>query len=108
MHLCLPAIAVSSWCTRGLDRDASGGSAFAAPAAVAFAFEFDQAAEAEQGRQLFGLLEGAEHAGEVAGGSDLGADALAEWFAAGVAAQVVIATRPGRLWDEAQLTGPGA
>jgi hypothetical protein len=39
--------------------DASGGAlAFPAPAAVAFASEFDQAAEAEQGRELFGLVGG--------------------------------------------------
>src|SRR3954463_9513780 len=77
--------------------------AFAGPAAVAFAFELDQAAEAEQGRELFGLFEGAEHAGEIAGGGDLRADTLAEWFAAGVAAQVVVAARAGRLRDELQL-----
>jgi hypothetical protein len=49
-----------------------GRLAFETPAAVAFAFEFDQTAEAEQGGELIWLVEGAEHAGKVAGGGDLG------------------------------------
>jgi hypothetical protein len=81
--------------------------AFAAPAAVAVAFEFDQAAKAEQGWELFGLFEGAEHAGEIAGGGDLGADALPEGFAARVATEVVVAAGPGRLRHELQLTRAG-
>ena len=52
--------------------------AFAGPAAVAFAFELDQAAKAEQGWELFWLLEGAKHAGEIARRRDLRADSLAE------------------------------
>src|SRR3954454_14663647 len=81
--------------------------AFVGPAAGALAFELDQAAEAEQGRELFGLLEGAQHAGEVAGGGDLRSDTLAEGFAAGVSAQGVGAAHAGRLRDELQLARPG-
>jgi hypothetical protein len=57
---------------------------------------------------LFGLVEGAEHAGEVAWGGGLGADALSERLAAGVAAQVVVATGTRRLGDELQLARSGA
>src|SRR3954464_206357 len=86
--------------------EASGARlAFAGPAAVAFAFELDQAAEAEQGRELFGLFEGAEHAREIARGGDLRADTLAERLTAGMAAQVVVTAGAGRLRDKAQITG---
>jgi hypothetical protein len=47
-------------------------SALDDPAADEFAVELDHAAEAEQGGDVVLAFEGAEHAGEVAGGGDLG------------------------------------
>ena len=76
-------------------------------AAAEFAVELDQAAEAEQCGDVVLALECAEHAGEVAGGGDLRAKALAEGLAACVAAEVVVAARADRLGDELQLAGAG-
>jgi hypothetical protein len=55
------------------------------------ALEADQAAEAEELLSVFVSVESTEHAGEIAGGGDLGAQAAAEWFAARVPAEVFVA-----------------
>ena len=51
--------------------------------------------------------EGGEHARVVVERGDRGAEAAAERFAAGAAAQVVVAARPGRLGDDLQLARVG-
>jgi hypothetical protein len=53
-------------------------------------------------------FERAEHAGEVARGGDLGADAAAERLAACVAAEVVVPVAVGGLGDELELAGAGS
>src|SRR6266508_6127976 len=81
--------------------DAAGESA------AEFAVELDRAAEAKQGWDLLLAFEGAEHAGEVAGGSDLRAYAAAERLAACLATEVVVAVAAGWLGDEFELAGAG-
>src|SRR4051794_16838734 len=91
MHLRLACYRVSSCCTRrvtvGSEFDAAAAAEFAAEAA----FEVHEAAEAEKSFGVLLAVEGAEHAGEIIGGGDLGAKAVAERFALGVSAEVVVA-----------------
>ena len=67
--------------------------------------EVHQAAEAEQSLDVLVAAEGTEHAGEVVGGGDLGAEAAAERLTIGAAAEVVVTTRPGWLGNELELAG---
>jgi hypothetical protein len=65
----------------------------AAELTAELALEVHEAAEAEESVDVLVAVEGAEHAGEVVGGGDPGAEAVSERFAGGAAAQVVPAAR---------------
>src|SRR5712691_4302825 len=54
------------------------------------AFKVHEAAEAEESFGVVLAVEGAEHAGEVIGGGDLRAEAVAERLAIGATAKVVV------------------
>ena len=73
----------------GSDLDAAAVAELVAEAAL----QVHEAAEAEESFGVVFAVEGAEHAGEVVGGGDLGAEPAAERFAVGAAAEVVVAAR---------------
>ena len=75
-------------------------------AAGAGSFELGDASELHELRAVLLVGEGGEHAGEVADRGDGWADAAAEWFAGGGAAEVVVAAGAGRLRHELQLPVP--
>src|SRR5262249_4137176 len=66
-----------------------------------------QPAEAEQSFDVLVAVECAEHAGEVVGRGNLRAEAAAERFAVGAAAEVVVTLRPSRLRDELEPADAG-
>ena len=83
--------------------------ALAFDAAGAAAFEFEELSELSELWQVAFAVEGGEHAGEVAERGDGGAQALADRFAVGRAAEVVVAAaRSGRLGDDLDLAGGAA
>jgi len=59
------------------------------------AFELDQAAGGLELLEVVFAVEGGAHAGVVGDQGDGGADAAAEWFAVGAAAEVVVAVPSG-------------
>jgi hypothetical protein len=65
----------------------------------------EKTAEAKESFGVLVAVEGAKQAGEIVGGGDLRAEAMPERFAFGVAANVVIAARAGRLGHELELAG---
>ena len=71
-------------------------AAAATEVAAEAAFEIPEATEAEESVDVLVAVEGAEHSGEVVGRSDLGAEAAAEWLAAGATAEIVVAACAGR------------